>query len=311
MSDLPYQAIFNALTGSAAVVDRTGKILAVNDGWRAFARENGAPDTAAYLGTHYLATCCDSATDPLREPFLRDFEALLAGRRDHFSYEYPCPSPEKERWFIMNARRVPESDPPCFLIQHVDITDRYLREQHHARQAERDLVTGMLNRNGILSRLRHALDEARLRREPLALFFLDLDGFKRINDRRGHETGDRVLEAIGKRLGAILRRSDKVGRYGGDEFLLYTCGTDDGAVAPILNRLEGAIGTPVETPGGRHTLSASVGIAFFPEDGTDVETLIQQADQAMYAAKAVKGERALTCRQACRVARSRGAGAGP
>lgn len=123
-------------------------------------------------------------------------------------------------------------------------------------------------------------------RETVALLFIDIDGFKPLNDTYGHNAGDQVPEKIGELLKSNLRDADFVARFGGDEFVIQLNGgisaKDAGAVASsIINNMS----SPFQFDNGAATVGASIGISVYPEDGTNTDTLISKADKAMYAAK--------------------------
>ncbi|MGD9905719.1 MAG: putative bifunctional diguanylate cyclase/phosphodiesterase [Vicinamibacterales bacterium] len=151
---------------------------------------------------------------------------------------------------------------------------------------EIDVLTGLPNRLGLASRLDHAIAVARREGESAAVFFLDLDGFKAVNDGRGHAAGDAVLCEIAGRLRARLRDSDTVARLGGDEFVVIAERMGDGAQASTLARkLLGVVAEPVRTHGETLCVTASIGISLCPADGDTAARLIDAADAAMYAAK--------------------------
>lgn len=161
----------------------------------------------------------------------------------------------------------------------------------HSRQVEHlafhDTLTGLPNRsffNRLLSR--SVLEAARYDRN-LAVMFLDLDGFKTINDTLGHQAGDELLRQVSHRLTEMLRDSDTVARLGGDEFVVLLPaigGTAD--LAAVAGKVLQSIGRPFVLSGKEYRVSASVGISIFPRDGTDAESLMKNADVAMYSAKA-------------------------
>ncbi len=168
-----------------------------------------------------------------------------------------------------------------------DITEHRESAELAWQQANFDALTGLPNRNMFQERLRHEMKKARRERSFLALLFIDLDQFKQINDRFGHQQGDSVLVQAAARLGACVRASDTLARIGGDEFVAILPGLahvqDAERVAQdiiaILNR-------PFELAGGQQGLiSGSVGLALYPSDAADAEELLRHADQAMYAAK--------------------------
>lgn len=154
-------------------------------------------------------------------------------------------------------------------------------------EAHHDALTGLPNRLLFEDRLTHALDAARRRGEGLAVLFMDLDRFKHINDTLGHEAGDVLLSAVGERLKRRLRAADTVSRRGGDEFTILVTGIDDGAAAArIAQDLLDVLKDPFTILGREYFVTASLGIALYPQDGPDGVTLQRHADVAMYRAKA-------------------------
>ncbi|MDX9885775.1 diguanylate cyclase domain-containing protein [Thauera sp.] len=151
-----------------------------------------------------------------------------------------------------------------------------------------DPLTGLPNRRLFSDRLNHSITRARRTGKNPAVGFVDLDDFKPINDRFGHEAGDRVLAQIAQRLHDSVRSADSVARMGGDEFALLFDEADAGAdgLAPLLERIVHALEAPIDVGGQSVVVTASIGIALYPQHGGDEDALMQAADRAMYAAKA-------------------------
>ncbi|MFT7722911.1 MAG: EAL domain-containing protein [Roseateles sp.] len=168
-----------------------------------------------------------------------------------------------------------------------DIRDRLASEARIQHLAHHDALTGLLNRAAFMERMAALLKRAESQGEMLALLFVDLDNFKRVNDSLGHLAGDRVLTTVAERLVGSLRDSDLVGRFGGDEFVvLLTDVTGYADVVVVLEALLSVVEVPVK-PGGRALcVTPSIGVAVFPEHGRQADELIQHADTAMYSAKA-------------------------
>jgi diguanylate cyclase (GGDEF)-like protein/PAS domain S-box-containing protein len=167
-----------------------------------------------------------------------------------------------------------------------DISERKAFEYQLAHQATHDPLTGLPNRVLLLDKLSASLDRCRRHQKAMAVLFLDLDHFKVVNDSLGHGLGDRLLVAIAERLKVALRPGDTIARFGGDEFVLL-CEELDGApdASAIARRVDQALSTPFEIDDAEIYVGVSVGIAFSDRDSTDPETLIRDADAAMYRAK--------------------------
>jgi len=167
-----------------------------------------------------------------------------------------------------------------------DITDRKVAEERAQFLAYYDALTGLPNRLLLQDRLSNAIASARRRQDKVALLFLDLDRFKDINDSLGHSVGDLLLQEVAKRLNTWGREQDTVARLGGDEFLItLTHIKDVPDVAVACERLMDAMTGGFAVQGHSLNISCSIGISMFPEQGGDCETLIKNADAAMYAAK--------------------------
>jgi diguanylate cyclase (GGDEF)-like protein/PAS domain S-box-containing protein len=158
-------------------------------------------------------------------------------------------------------------------------------EERFQHQALHDALTRLPNRVLLHDRLSHAITSAARDREPVSLLVVDLDRFKEVNDTLGHSAGDRLLQEVSARFRATVRASDTVARLGGDEFALVLPGADAPAAATTAAKLLAALERPVVLDGWELPLGASVGIAAYPEHGSDADTLLRRADMAMYAAK--------------------------
>ncbi|WP_372985677.1 diguanylate cyclase domain-containing protein [Marinobacter sp.] len=155
------------------------------------------------------------------------------------------------------------------------------------RQADYDLLTGLPNRAALLNSLGQAINRAKGDASRFALMFVDLDHFKPVNDRYGHQAGDELLKVIAKRLEGCIREEDVVGRHGGDEFLVITsplANTDDAEV--IAQKIIAVAAQPFRIEDDAVQVGASVGVAIYPDNGATVTELLQASDAAMYRAKA-------------------------
>jgi len=167
-----------------------------------------------------------------------------------------------------------------------DITAQKEQEQLVWRQANVDSLTGLPNRHLFLTQLQQLLDRPADAAHPFALLLIDLDQFREVNDTLGHEAGDQLLVAVAGRLQATLIPTATLARLGGDEFSISLDGADDPvALAAFLERVVASLACPFEIGANTVFVSASVGVARFPEGGSSAEDLLRHADQAMYAAK--------------------------
>lgn len=176
-----------------------------------------------------------------------------------------------------------------WVLAFQDITERKKTDQELAQMAHYDKLTGLTNRQTFIESLERALARAGRGQRQLALFFIDLDGFKEINDSLGHIAGDHVLQTVAQRLVGSVRASDLVSRYGGDEFTLIIEDSPMEHLDVLAQKILAAIEKPYEIGGQRGFLSASIGIAQYPQCGMDAQSLIGAADRAMYAVK--KGDK--------------------
>ncbi len=167
-----------------------------------------------------------------------------------------------------------------------DITDELRRNEQLERQATHDSLTGLPNRLLFRDRLERAREHGLRHRISFALMMMDLDGFKQVNDTHGHESGDALLATMGARLRAALRAADTVSRMGGDEFAVLLPGPISARNATrVAAKLLELVELPVELPGLELHVSASIGVALFPQHDGGPQGLLSQADRAMYAAK--------------------------
>ena len=186
-----------------------------------------------------------------------------------------------------SAIAITEHGAPAVQVALLDVTARKNAEARIRHWAHHDALTGLPNRTLLLDRLQHALAQARRDRKKLAVMMLDLDHFKDVNDTLGHPVGDQLLCAVAERLRSIIRESDTLARFGGDELVLIQTGLDSAAGARVLaQKIVEALAEPFAIEGEDVRTSCSLGIALFPEGGTVAETLLKNADLALYRAKA-------------------------
>jgi len=173
-----------------------------------------------------------------------------------------------------------------------ELSDALFREKQARHLALHDDLTALPNRRYFRERLEAGLAAARTSDAALALIYLDLDGFKALNDAHGHDKGDRLLSLVAARLSHAVRAEDLVSRLGGDEFACLIFGVDGAKrLQEITATLQGAVSSPFTIGGLVLTVSSSIGIARYPGDGKTAESLLKAADAAMYRAKREKAGR--------------------
>ncbi|HEY7885260.1 MAG TPA: diguanylate cyclase, partial [Cellvibrionaceae bacterium] len=206
-------------------------------------------------------------------PWLHEFRVQLPG--------------QGLRWRAGNSQ--PERQADGSILWHgfiTDITERKLIEEKLQHLAQHDPLTDLPNRTLFMDRLNRALEQARRQQEQLALMFIDLDDFKMINDIHGHHVGDALLRNIARHFSSCLRGSDTAARFGGDEFvvLIHPVLTPKDAIV-VAEKLQTAFTSPMQMDELSVSITASIGIALYPDHGTTAEGLINTADATMYYTK--------------------------
>lgn len=190
------------------------------------------------------------------------------------------------------GRRDEISVPPLGLREADEVGEALVRASRMIalaqHRAQHDPLTGLANRSLFREMATHSVELSKRSGAPLSILFLDLDGFKEVNDTLGHDAGDRLLCAVGERLRSASRDSDVVARVGGDEFAMLLEDMDAAASAAFAFKLTAALSEPYEIDGATARVSASIGCATYPENGIDAHELMKRADEAMYRIKAAR-----------------------
>lgn len=189
-------------------------------------------------------------------------------------------------WLRINAVEDEQGGITGYVAIMSDITHRKKAETELLRQATRDPLTGLANRQLFMHVLDDSIERAGSMERLCAVLFVDLDGFKEINDRWDHAAGDEMLKEVARRLRGTVRVSDEVARLGGDEFVVVlTEVREPQDAARVAEKIVGALAEPYRLSAGEGRISASVGISVYPANATSAEDLVRAADQAMYSAK--------------------------
>lgn len=192
------------------------------------------------------------------------------------------------RWVLTRMEALADADGRVdrVLLVHEDVTLRHASEDQAVRMAQHDPLTGLPSRALLDPVAQQMIESARRSGDQLAVIFMDLDGFKAINDLHGHEVGDQVLRAVARRLLGSFRAEDLVARLGGDEFVVVMASIPDAETAArAARKVMATLAPPHEIDGLHLSCAASLGISLFPRDGDTMGQLLQRADRAMYQAK--------------------------
>jgi diguanylate cyclase (GGDEF)-like protein/PAS domain S-box-containing protein len=265
------------------VIDRNGEIVRFNTAAEQFTgyRFNEV-ENKPYCWSNFLV--------PEQRPHIHElFENIKAGKvRPYFENDWLSRNGNKRLFAWSNTIMLDNQGDMAFLITvGNDISERKAHEQALEHSAHHDALTQLPNRMLLMHRLQGHIQESQTNGLQYALVFIDLDGFKAINDTYGHDAGDQLLIAISARITHVIKESDTLARMGGDEFVaIITDLSSPAACIPIVERLLKAASEPVHTKTLCLQVSASIGVTFFPQAETsDRDGLLHQADQAMYCAK--------------------------
>jgi diguanylate cyclase (GGDEF)-like protein/PAS domain S-box-containing protein len=221
-----------------------------------------------------------------QRPFLDLHKRVMGGESGMLEFEILGLAGTR-RWLETHAAPMRDANGDITLLLGVtrDITLRKQSEERIHYLAHFDALTGLPNRTQLEDRASYAISLSQRSQDPVAVMFLDLDHFKDINDTLGHSVGDTLLVELAKRLRLVLREEDTLSRLGGDEFIFLLHGIDAQAAAHVAQKLLEVIAKPYRIENHDLNVTGSIGIALYPDDGGDLETLSKSADAAMYRAK--------------------------
>ncbi len=225
-----------------------------------------------------------------QDRFIRSLNKYVTEpQKKHFQIEYRINTPENEvKWVRTRGMAIwDESDIPVRIAGSItDITEQRLTDEKIHQLAYYDAMTGLPNRTLLMDRFIVAAATAQRKQRRLAVFFLDLDNFKTINDTIGHSFGDQLLRKVGEQLRCTLRRSDTLARLGGDEFIMLQANIKNmEEVCHLAARMLDIFKNPWILDEREFYVTASIGISVYPDDGSDLQELMKNADTAMYRAK--------------------------
>lgn len=272
-----FQTIFNTSKDGIAILDKESNFLDFNDAYL---------EMTGFTREELLKLNCISLSAP--EDIARSTEVMKSifelGFIKGFEQIYIVKD-GKQIYINMTASLFPDKERVLISTKDISVMKEHARQLEYL--AHYDALTGLPNRILESDRLHQGMIQTLRRGERLAVLYLDLDGFKHVNDTYGHPVGDQLLIALSTRMKHALREGDTLCRLGGDEFVAILVDLHESSDAmPIINRLLEAAGQPIQLNRLSVQVSASIGVTFYPQkDEVDGDQLIRQADQAMYEAK--------------------------
>lgn len=270
--------IMSSIPNQMFVMDTGGRILYAS---RAFQTQLARPK-----GTIIGKTCSELGVDFADTLAHSLRQAVATGKKVRDECIFSIGSGRQFEYILAPVISVPEGTVDAIVVIARDITERKAGEEMSWHQANYDQLTGLPNRRLFLDRLTQDVNHSERTGHAIALLFVDLDGFKAVNDSLGHESGDALLQMAAERLNACVREADTVARLGGDEFTVLLKDVEDAnQVRSIAQKIIEALVIPFHAPDCIIQISGSVGVAFYPYDATSQEGLLKAADHAMYEAK--------------------------
>jgi diguanylate cyclase (GGDEF)-like protein/PAS domain S-box-containing protein len=270
-------ALLNVAPFAMLVADERASVHTVNQRWVDMSGL-GQGDS---LGVGWLGAVDRDHQDRLRHDVIGVASSGESAKRN-----YPISGPAGQRWARWWISRHEIEGSSHVVITAADIHEEQEEQADLYHLATHDHLTGLLNRRLFIDSVEQAIRRNERSAKFVGLLYIDLDGFKNVNDRAGHSVGDRVLAAIAGRLRLAVRSADLVARIGGDEFAVLLEGMDDPSQTdPVVRRVEASLNGSVELDGTSWPIAASVGVAVAKGTPTSVAELLEQADQSMYGAK--------------------------
>jgi diguanylate cyclase (GGDEF)-like protein len=279
------EAVLDALPLPTLLLDAEGTVLLANSAWGAAAEVVDDDRVRVGVGGNYFAMALAVSDDDASREIIDALRSLSRGERATVAYDYALTHPGGTRWYHVQASRVDQAGQ--IVVTHTDVTDRVTAERTSAWQARHDPLTELPNRAHLHELIDAALN--RPERTAVSVLFLDVDGFKEVNDSLGHDVGDDLLRQLTGRLRSRSRAEDTVGRLGGDEFVVLCRDCDVEGAQSLAVRFQDSFAEPFQLGGRPVGLSASIGVATSAPGETPVRRshdLVRDADLAMYAAKA-------------------------
>jgi diguanylate cyclase (GGDEF)-like protein len=286
------KAILNTVSEHIVVIDKHGVIQCVNYSWKAFGKNNSYSLNSDWYSVNYLDVCDASAAtgDNDAKVTAAGIRKVINNESDSFHLEYPCHSPDEQRWFIMRINPFNVDHRTYYVISHQNITERKLAEEAVLKLSRLDGLCNIPNRRYFDEFLKDEWNRCARLKMPISLAMIDIDYFKLLNDTYGHQAGDECLKVLASLLKEFVQRpSDLCARYGGEEFALIFGNTTFAQSLTLIEKLKEQIRLlhiPNQGSSISPIVTVSIGlVAIYPDNSTDENTLIKVTDDLLYRAK--------------------------
>jgi diguanylate cyclase (GGDEF)-like protein len=275
------------------VADRCGLVLDLNT----MASDALGVCRSGAAGKSIMSIISAAAGADAEERLVNAWVAVMSGKTARVELTCSDRSPSRGRHFSYAFAPLKDmaGKPSAILVQGWDVTSYVEYAEKLQLYAFCDECTGLFNRRMMMDRLRHAISRSSRSKTKGAVMFIDLDGFKQVNDSLGHAEGDLLLQLVSYRLRDSIRSSDTLARYGGDEFVVILDSVESAEAAILTSeRILESLKEPFPLKNGHICIAASAGLSVFPDDGDSAEIILQKADGSMYAAKRSGGRKVLS-----------------
>jgi diguanylate cyclase (GGDEF)-like protein/PAS domain S-box-containing protein len=280
------QSILNSMPAQTVVMDQTGMMMGVNDAWRRFWWFDQTQPEPEWTSLNYFSVVGENSdpNDPAVIEATHGILSVIQGQAGEFSMDYPCRAHDELYWFHIHILPLPSVS--GIVITHIDITDRKRAEADLLFQATHDSLTQLPNRELLQDHLSQALEFDRRMSRHTHVAVLDLDNFKDVNDAYGHAYGDIMLQRITQRLNSCMGESDFLARVGGDEFVLvFSNRSAQWDIEAAMNRIREVVCGPMSLQVTSVRPSMSIGVVSSPDHQGDTQSILRDADTAMYESK--------------------------
>ena len=286
------RSILDSVTEHIVVIDEYGDIQFVNRSWATFGDDNACSIDKNWSGINYLKECDKAAEmgDEFGVNAGSGIRNVINGKNDEFYFEYPCHSPDENRWFVMRVTPFELDTEQYFVVSHQNITERKLAEEKIKNLARIDGLTNIANRRTFDEFLNSEYRRCARLRKPLSLAIIDIDHFKLLNDTYGHQAGDEALKRVASVLEMFANRpGDLCSRYGGEEFAMVWSDTSLGQSCMFANKILEELDhleIPNKNSPTSKNLTVSIGLSTIVPSQDDTEVIILKiADNLLYEAK--------------------------